>query len=217
MPDLTALVENIDPLLGGFLLTLRITVISFAGALVIGVLVAAARVGPLRVLRSAGTVYVEIFQNVPLLVWLIIVVFVLPDLGYLFSLERSAIGTLMVYEAAYVAEAVRTGFNTIEPTQGEAARAMGMTLPQILRHVAVPQALRRVVQPLGNLFIATTMNSSLAAAVGVVELTGAANRVNLREAEPLLIFTGAGLAYMAVALVGGLAAGLIERRALIPT
>ena len=217
MPEVAALTDNLGPLIDGFFLTLRITVISFAGALVIGVLVAAARVGPLRVLRGVGTVYVEIFQNVPLLVWLIIVVFVLPDVGFLFSLERSAIGILMVYEAAYVAEAVRTGFNTIEPTQGEAARAMGMTLPQVLRHVAVPQALRRVVQPLGSLFIATTMNSSLAAAVGVIELTGAANRVNLRVAEPLLIFTGAGLAYMLIALVGGLASGVIERRVRIPS
>jgi glutamate transport system permease protein len=71
------------------------------------------------------------------------------------------------------------------------------------------------VQPLGNVMIALTMNTALAAAVGVVELTAAANKLNLVQAQPILIFSVAGLVYMALALVIGLGTGRIERRVAI--
>jgi glutamate transport system permease protein len=71
------------------------------------------------------------------------------------------------------------------------------------------------VQPIGNVMIALTMNTALAAAVGVVELTSAANKLNLIEAQPILIFTVAGLLYMLLALIIGLSAGRIERKVAI--
>ena len=72
-----------------------------------------------------------------------------------------------------------------------------------------------MIQPLGNIFIALTMNTALAAAVGVVELTAAANRVNLAEAQPIAVFVGSGLVYMAITLLVGLGAGVLERRVAI--
>jgi glutamate transport system permease protein len=109
-------------------------------------------------------------------------------------------------------EAVRAGINTVAVGQAEAARAIGLTFSQSLRYVILPQALRAVIQPIGNICIALLMNTALAAAVGVVELTQAANNVNLIEAQPIAVFTGAGLAYMALALIIGLTTGRIERR-----
>lgn len=212
MPDLSVLGVHAGDLAAGLLVTLRITLISFTGALVVGVLVAALRVSPVRLLRGVGATYVEVLQNVPLLAWLVVAVFVLPDVGVLLDLEVSAIIVLALYEGAYVAEATRSGINTVSISQGEAARALGLTFGKTMRYVVVPQALRAVVQPLGNLFIATTMNSALAAAVGVVELTAAANRANLDAAQPIAIFVAAGLVYMALSLTGGLLAGVIERR-----
>ena len=102
--------------------------------------------------------------------------------------------------------------NTVGNGQVEASRALGFTLGQTLRLVVIPQSLRAAVQPLGNVMIALTMNTALAAAVGVVELTSAANKLNLVEAQPILIFAAAGLVYMAFALVIGLGAGRIERK-----
>jgi glutamate transport system permease protein len=210
-----ALIDNLDPLLRALGTTVMITLVAGVAALVLGILVTIARVSPVPVLRGAAFVYVQFFVNVPLLALLLLAVFALPDAGLIMPLTTTAVVVLAVYEAAYVAEAVRSGVNTIPPGQLEAARALGLRLPQILRLVVVPQALRAVVQPLGNVMIALVMNSALAATVGVVELTSAVNKVNLVEAQPIPIFAGAGLVYMAIALAIGLAAGRIEKKVAI--
>ncbi|WP_036337129.1 amino acid ABC transporter permease [Modestobacter caceresii] len=212
---MTAVIENLDPLLRALGTTVLILVISAAGSLVLGVLITVARVSPIPVLRGAAWAYVQVFVNVPLLALLLLAVFALPDAGLLMPLTTTVIVVLTVYEAAYVAEAVRSGINTVASGQVEAARALGLRLSQTLRHVVVPQAVRAVVQPLGNVMIALLMNTALAATVGVVELTSATNKVNLVAAQPIPIFTAAGLTYMALALAIGLAAGRIEKKVAI--
>ncbi|MYS24301.1 amino acid ABC transporter membrane protein 1, PAAT family [Streptomyces sp. DvalAA-14] len=212
---MSALTQHLPELTDGLLSTLLLMVLSFVGALVVGLLVAAARVSPVASLRGAALAYVELFQNIPLLAWLLLFVFALPEAGIIFPLFTTAVIVLSLYEAAYTAEAIRTGINSVNRGQAEAARALGLTTAQNLRHVVLPQALRAVVQPLSNVFIALTMNTSLAAAVGVVELTHAANNVNLAEAQPIPIFVGAGVAYMALALILGLSGGFIERKVAI--
>ncbi len=198
--------------LEGFVTTVLLTVLCFGAALVIGLVVVVLRVAPVPVLRGVGTVYVEVWRNVPLLAWLVLFVFGLPEIGLTFSLFWSAFLAISLYEAAYVAEALRSGVNSVAVGQGEAARALGLTFRQSLRHVIVPQAAHRVVQPLANIAIALTMATALAGAVGVVELTRAANRINLDIARPLLVFTGAGLCYLALAGGIGLLARLVEKR-----
>jgi glutamate transport system permease protein len=211
----SALLDNSGALLHGLLTTLWLAGVAGAGSLVVGVLVAAARVSPVPVLRAAAWCYVQVFLNVPLLALLVLFVFALPDVGLLMPLPTTAAVVLIIYEAAYVAEAVRSGINTVALGQAEAARALGFTFLQSLRLVILPQALRAVVQPLGNVMIALLMNTALAAAVGVVELTSATNKVNLVAAQPIPIFAGAGILYMAMALAIGLAAGFVERRVAI--
>lgn len=208
-------VDSAGPLLSAIGTTVLMAVVAGVGALVLGTLIAAARISPIPVLRGAAFAYVQFFVNVPLLVLLILAVFALPDAGIIMPLTPTAVIVLALYEAAYVAEAVRSGVNTVGNGQVEASRALGFTLGQTLRLVVIPQSLRAAVQPLGNVMIALTMNTALAAAVGVVELTSAANKLNLVEAQPILIFAVAGLVYMALALVIGLGAGRIERKVAI--
>jgi glutamate transport system permease protein len=210
-----ALLDNLAPLLDGLLTTLWMAALSAVGALVLGVVVTAMRVSPIPVLRGVAFAYVQLFLNVPLLALLVLFVFALPDAGLLMPLPATAVVVLVVYEAAYVAEAVRSGVNTVALGQAEAARALGLTFRQTLGSVILPQALRAVVQPVGNVMIALVMNTSLFAAVGVVELTAAANRTNLVHAQPIPIFVGAGLTYMALALLIGLGTGWLERRVAI--
>ncbi|MEQ4721426.1 amino acid ABC transporter permease [Nonomuraea sp. B19D2] len=209
---MSVLLDHLPELWQGLIVTFQLTAASFAGAAVLGALVCALRVSPVRVLRAIGTAYVEAFQNLPLLVLLVLAFFGLPEIGIKAEPLVTAIVVIAVYEAAYVGEALRSGVNSVGKGQGEAARAIGLTFSQSLRHVILPQALRTVVQPLGNIFIATTMNTALAAAVGVVDLTAAANRVNLIEAQPIPIFVGAGLAYALIASVAGFVTGRLERR-----
>jgi glutamate transport system permease protein len=210
-----ALLGDLEPLLQGLLTTLWMAALSAAGALVLGVVVTAMRVSPIPVLRGVAFAYVQLFLNVPLLALLVLFVFALPDAGLLMPLPMTAVVVLVIYEAAYVAEAVRSGVNTVALGQAEAARALGLTFRQTLGSVILPQALRAVVQPVGNVMIALVMNTSLFAAVGIVELTAAANKTNLIHAQPIPIFVGAGLTYMVLALLIGLGTGWLERRVAI--
>lgn len=210
-----ALLDNLAPLLQGLVTTLWMAALSAVGALVLGVIVTAMRVSPLPVLRGVAFAYVQLFLNVPLLALLVLFVFALPDAGLLMPLPMTAVVVLIIYEAAYVAEAVRSGVNTVALGQAEAARALGLTFRQTLGSVILPQALRAVVQPVGNVMIALVMNTSLFAAVGIVEMTAAANKTNLIHAQPIPIFVGAGLTYMALALLIGLGTGWLERRVAI--
>lgn len=209
------LIDNLGLVLEALGTTLMMAVVAGVGSILLGVLVTVARVSPIRALRVAAFGYVQFFINVPLLALLLLAVFALPDAGLMLPLTPTAIIVLIVYEAAYVAEAVRSGVNTVAVGQLEASRALGLTLAQSLRLVVLPQALRAVVQPIGNVMIALAMNTALAAAVGVVELTAAVNKINLVAAQPILIFTSAGVIYMGIALVIGLAAGRVERKVAI--
>ncbi len=198
--------------LEGFLNTVALTLLSFAGALVVGVVVAVLRIVPVPLLRGAGAVYVEVWRNIPLLAWLVLFVFGLPEVGVRMPLFWTAFTAIALYEAAFVAEAVRSGVNSVAAGQGEAARALGLSFRQSLRHVILPQAGKRVVQPLANIAIALTMATALAGVVGVVDMTRAAQRINLELAQPLLVFTGVGLCYLVLAAGIGFGARVLERR-----
>ena len=198
--------------LEGFLNTVALTLLSFAGALLVGLLVAVLRIVPVPLLRGVGAVYVEVWRNIPLLAWLVLFVFGLPEVGLKMPLFWTAFTAISLYEAAFVAEALRSGVNSVASGQGEAARALGLSFRQSLRHVILPQASRNVVQPLANIAIALTMATALAGAVGVVDMTRAAQRINLELAQPLLVFTGVGLCYLVMAAGIGFGARVLERR-----
>jgi glutamate transport system permease protein len=199
----------------GLLLTLAMTAVAFAGALVLGVVLAVCRISPVPPLRALGTAYVTFFRNVPLLVLLVLFVFGLPDVGLLYSLFTTVTATMMLYWAAFVCEVVRSGVRTVPMGQVEAARALGLTFTQCLGYVIVPQALRSMVQPLSNIFIGLALSTSLAAAVGVAELTGQAEFVTLKYDDPLTSFAGTTVVYVAITLTAGLLAGWIERKVAI--
>jgi glutamate transport system permease protein len=208
-------VLGLGDVLGAVGTTLLLFVAAAVGSIVLGTLVTVARVSPIPLLRGAAFAYVQFFLNVPLLALLIIAVFALPDAGVIGPLLPTAIITLTVYEGAYVAEAVRSGVNTIAVGQLEASRALGFTQGQTLRLVVVPQALRAVVQPIGNTMIALVMNTAVVAAIGVSEITDVTNKLNEQVAQPILIYTGSGLVYMIIALAVGLGAGVVERKVVI--
>ena len=205
-------VDNVGFLLGGLLVTLELTVLGFLGALALGTVLAVFRVSPVPPLRVVGAVYVEVLRNMPLLSLLVLVVFGLPDIGLTLSLFTSAAVCLAAFGAAFVCEAVRGGINTVPVGQAEAARSLGFTFTQSLRYVILPPAFRRMVQPLVNIFIGIVLSSSLAAAVGVSELTNRTQVLNLQSAEAVVLFLVSGALYLTIALLGGLAGGALERR-----
>jgi glutamate transport system permease protein len=199
----------------GLGVALSLTAVGFAGALVLGTILAVFRVGPITPLRVVGTVYVECLRNIPLLCLLILFVFGLPDIGIVFGLYTTVAICLSLYNAAFVCEAIRTGINTVPVGQAEAARALGLTFTQTLRSVVLPQAFQSMIQPLVNVFIGVLLGSSLASAVGVMDLLGVAQQINLREAWGIGLYAAAAAVYASVALISGFFGGRLERKAAI--
>ena len=204
--------DNVGFLLGGLLTTIELTLLGFVGAMVLGTVLAVFRVSPVPPLRALGAVYVEVLRNIPLLSLLVLVVFGLPDVGVTLPLFASAAVCLAAFGAAFVCEAMRGGINAVPLGQAEAARALGFTFAQSLRYVILPPAFRTMVQPLVNVFIGIALSSSLAAAIGVNELTNRTQLVNLQSAQAVVLFLVSGALYLAVSLVGGTAGGWLERR-----
>ena len=167
---------------------------------------------PVPPLRWAGTTYVELVRNCPLTVLFFLFWFGLPNVGVQVPRFPSAVIVLALYTGAFVAEAIRSGINTVSRGQAEAARSLGLTFGQVLGLVVLPQALRTVVAPLGNVFIALIKNSSIAYTISVVELTGQAQTLAIRSADPLPVFAAAAVAYLVLTLPSGFALGALERR-----
>lgn len=180
MEGLSTLLGEYD-VLAAFGMTIKLTAISAVGALVIGVLVAVMRVSPVAVLRGFGTAYVTVIRNTPLTLIVFFCAFGLyNNLGLRLAPSTSptsivdnnfrfGVIALAVYHASFVAEALRSGINTVPQGQAEAARAIGLGFLPTLVHVVLPQAFRGAVAPLGNVLIALTKNTTVVATIGVAE------------------------------------------------
>lgn len=189
-----------NAVVAGVGMTLIVTIVAFAGALILGLLMELMRVSGNRVLFEIATFYVEIIRGVPMLVLLYYIAFVgapglvdlinwigrsLFDMGMThafaselasFSIRNLSFGTraviaLVIGYSAFIAEIYRGGIESIDPGQSEAAMSVGMTRWQTLWLVVFPQAFRRVLPPLGNDFVAMLKDSALVSVLGVQDIT----------------------------------------------
>lgn len=204
--------ENLDVFLRGIRTTISLTLTSFVVAFVIGMVVAAFRVSPVPPLRMAGSFYVGTVRNTPLAVLMVLFFFALPDVGIIYSSYVSAVIVLSAYTGSFIAETIRSGINSVARGQAEAARALGLTYPQVLRVVLLPQALRAVIAPLGSIFIALIKNSALANLISVTDLSGAAERLINDTAQPIPLFIAAAVGYLVLTIPSGLVLSRIEHR-----
>ncbi|WP_028063577.1 amino acid ABC transporter permease [Solirubrobacter soli] len=158
---LNVLTDHWSEFSSGFWVTVRIVVISFAIAMVVGTLVAALRIAPVKWLQRVGGVYVEIFRNIPLLVLLFISFAGLRRGGVDINAWVAGTASLGLYTASYVAEALRSGVFSVGKGQIEASLSLGFSYAETLRRIVLPQAFRTVISPLGSLTIAMIKNSAI--------------------------------------------------------
>ncbi len=208
-------------LLGAFWVTVKLTVYSALGSLIWGTLLAGMRVGPVPLMRGFGTAYVNIVRNIPLTV-----IIVFASLGLFQTLQvtlgggddfevinfRLAVLALSLYTAAFVCEALRSGINTVPTGQAEAARALGLSFTQVLRLIILPQAFRSVVNPLANVLIALTKNTTVAAAIGVVEAAYLMKDMIEAEAQLILISAIFAFGFICLTLPTGLLLGWVSKK-----
>jgi glutamate transport system permease protein len=213
--------------LSAFGMTIYLAVFSAIGALVIGTVVAVMRVSPVRVLQFLGTSYVNIFRNTPLTLLMVFSILGAANiLGIHLSNQSSntsikdeairwAIVMLSVYHAAFVCEALRSGVNTVPAGQAEAARAIGLTFGQSLRHVLLPQAFRGSIAPLGSVLIALIKNTTVAAVIGVAEAAGLMSTIIENETGTLWVFAIFAIGFVILTLPVGVVFTSLSRRLVV--
>ena len=196
------LVVNSFPLLlVGAGVTIKITALSVALGVVIGLFVGIARISRIKILRVLAAIYVDFFRGTPLLVQIFLVYFALPVItGQRVDPFVAAIGSCGINSGAYVAEIFRAGIQSIDKGQMEAGRSLGMTWVQTMRYIIVPQAFKRVIPPLGNEFIALLKDSSLVSVIGFEELTRRGQLIIAKTYGSLEIWLSVAIIYLVMTL-----------------
>ncbi|WP_432484736.1 amino acid ABC transporter permease [Kineococcus esterisolvens] len=207
-------IDNIDLFWSGFLRSLGIAAWGAVGSLAWGTVLAVFRVSPVPVLRGFGTFYVTWLRNTPLAFVLFTMAFGIPTVGVNASYYVFGVIGLVLYTSAFVCEAVRSGIATVPGGQAEAARAIGLTFRQTLGLIILPQALRAVVPPVGNVLIAMIKNSAVVGALGVGgELFSVYARLTSAQGYPQLpILTGVAIGFLVMTLSAAALLALAERR-----
>ena len=223
-----AVLDNPDLVLRGFGFTVFLFLVSAVVSLVLGTLLAAARVGPVAVLRAFAGAYVTLVRNTPLV---IIFLFFQLGAGKIFDWLRfgwvdihigpfdftsfftAAVASLSLYTSAFVCESLRAGVNSVSLGQAEAARAIGLPFTGVMSQVVLPQAFRAAVPPLASTFIALLKNTSVAGVFGVLEAAARMKGFTNDYADQRWgIFLAFALGYVILVELVSAAAIVLERR-----
>ena len=183
-------------LLPGLTVTIPLTVVSFALALVIAVIVAVIQYRGIPLLTPLTRFYIWVIRGTPLLVQLFIVFYGLPHAGVLVSPWTAAIAVFAVNEGAYCAETIRAALESVPRGQLEAGLTTGMSYAQVMRRIMLPQALRTAFPTLGNSVISMVKDTSLAANITVTEMFMTTQRIVARTYEPLVLYIEVGVVYL---------------------
>ena len=203
----------------GLRVTLYVTLISYFFALIIGLIIGVMRVSANPILFHLSTLYVEVMRGVPMLVLIIYIGFVATPMLRnatngaidLSRIQGGILGLSLGY-AAYLAEVYRAGIESIARGQMEAARSLGMSYFEAMRHVILPQAIRRVVPPLANNFVAMIKDSALVSVVAVFEILQSARLFVSRTFRAFEGYNSAAFLYLTLTLIFVFAVRYLERR-----
>jgi His/Glu/Gln/Arg/opine family amino acid ABC transporter permease subunit len=176
--------------------TLRLAIPAIALGFMLGILIGLARLSRKPWLSWPAKIYVELFRGVPLVMVIFWFWFIVPALAGKSLPEYSvALTAFVVFEAAYLAEIVRAGIQSVPRGQVEAATATGLARNLMMLHVILPQALRNMIPALVTQFIVLLKDTSLASIIGYVDLTKAAQIVNNREIRPFELYLFIAIVY----------------------
>jgi polar amino acid transport system permease protein len=198
-------------LMMGFMLTLKISVFSIFFAIIIGTIVGIARLSQEPVTRALSLSYVELIRNTPLLVQIFIIYFFVGTLLRL-SAFRAGTAALSIFAGAYVAEIVRAGIQSIHKGQMEAARSLGMSYAQAMRHIILPQAFKRIIPPLAGQFISLIKDSSLVSVIALADLTFQGMQAVARTYHTFEIYFTIAFLYLVMTFSLSMATQYVERR-----
>ena len=211
-------IETYHFLAPAVIVTLKLAFSAYALAMVLGLIAALGQLSKHVIPYTLARLYVEVFRGVPLLVQIIYIAFVLtPTLADLTGIRwfrndivRATLGLGIGY-GAYLAEIYRAGIESIPRGQTEAARSTGMSPWMAMRYVILPQAVRVILPPLGNDFVAMLKDSSLASVISVQELTYTGSLLNARTFRSFQTYNMVALLYLIMTLLGSFGVRGLER------
>jgi polar amino acid transport system permease protein len=204
--------EFLPILLQGVWLTIVVTVGSLVLSTLLGMLWALMRVSRLRVLQRISAAIVNGIRGIPILVQLFYIYFVMPELGLTLSaLQASIIGLGIAY-SAYQAENFRAGIEAIDKGQVEASESIGMSWPLMMRRVILPQAVKIILPPYGNIMIMMLKDSSQASTITVAELTMKGQLIASSTFKYTSVLTTVAVLYLVMSVPLILFVGWLERR-----
>jgi His/Glu/Gln/Arg/opine family amino acid ABC transporter permease subunit len=208
------LTEHLPEFSSGLWITVRLVAIAFVIAMVVGTLVAALRVAPVRWLNRVGGIYVETFRNIPLLVLLFISFAGMRRAGVPISPWVAGTASLGLYTAAYIAEALRSGVFAVGRGQIDAALSLGLTYTRTMRRIILPQAFRTVIPALGSLVIAMIKNSAIigASLLALPDLLKQTREIQAETAEPNEVYFWGAVGYLLLTVTATLAFRFLEHR-----
>ena len=212
--DFAFLAHNVPLLLWGLANTLRLAVVAAVCGMAIGLLVAAARLGPWRLLSACATAYVELFRNIPGIVQLFWFYYTIPVLtGWQSSPWIASTVSLSLYSGGYFAEIYRAGIQSVERGQWEGARALGFGYLGALRDVVLPQAVQRMIPAFTNRILEVIKTTTLASAIAFGELLYTAKQISDDALRPMEAYTAVAVIFTAILLPLTYVALRLERRA----
>ena len=197
----------------GLMGTLRLAVTCVAAGMVLGLIFATARLSRFVVLRTIGTAYVEFFRNIPVLVQIFWFFFALPILtGMQPNAYVASSVAVSLYAGAYLTEIFRSGIQSIEQGQWEAARAIGFGYGGIMRNVVLPQAVRNVVPPMTSQVMEIIKTTTVASTIAYGETLYSAKVLSDQEFRPIETYTAVGVFFIVVLALLSALSILLERR-----
>ena len=204
--------EFLPILLQGVWLTIVVTVCSLILSTLLGMVWALMRVSRLTALQRFSTAIVNGIRGIPILVQLFYIYFVMPELGVTLTALQAAIIGLGIAYSAYQAENFRAGIEAIDKGQVEASESLGMSWPMMMRRVILPQAVRIILPPYGNIMIMMLKDSSQASTITVAELTMQGQLVASSTFKYTSVLTMVAILYLVMSVPLILFVGWLERR-----
>lgn len=211
--DTSVIFDNMHFLIEGMKLTLILTLIAIGGGLVLGTLLALARLAPFKPLSFIAGTYVNFFRSMPLILVIFWFYFLVPHIvGRPVGGFYSVLVAFVMFEAAYYCEIMRAGIQSVRKGQIYAGQALGLTYAQNMRYVVLPQAFRNMVPILMTQAIILFQDTSLVYVVGVKDFLVSADLVANRENRILEMFTTVALVYFVICLSGSLLVKRLQRK-----
>lgn len=179
-------------------ITIPLTLIAFVLGVLIALVLAIVQVADIKGLKQVARLYIWVFRGTPLLVQLFIVFFGLPSLGIMLDAFPSAVIAFSLNLAAYNAEVIRSAILAVPIGQTEAAYMVGLSYPQLMLRIVLPQASRIAFPPLFNSLIGLTKDTSLASNITVIEMFSVAQQIAARYYEPFALYCEAAFIYLMI-------------------